>query len=124
MNFKKNLEVMIDVTNLLQSYMQLFEILKTELSKVNQYIGKDDTNIEDIRHLEVITQGQIEQLQNEFNKQASNLIHIYDELGMPEKQHIKTAQTQMNDIVSDATKLWNEESKVGGGCKRSRKKNK
>lgn len=133
-NFKKNLEVMVDITNLLTSYVQLFEVMKKELTNINKLIGNETTNLDDIAYLESITQQQIASLQDEFNKQTSKLQDLYTRYDMkPEHEHISNARAQMTNIISSATNIWNEKSvdrrmnggkvkKAKGGCKQQRKK--
>lgn len=119
-NFKKNLEVMVDVTNLLNSYVNLFEVMKTELSKLNEVVGNDgETNLSDINHLESITQQQIVSLQEEFNNQTKKLQDIYKRYDMQtEHDHITNARSQMTNIISNATDIWEKypnESQLQGG---------
>lgn len=122
-NFKKNLQVMVDVTNLLNSYVQLFEVMKNELGKLNKVIGNDgEASLGDINHLESITQQQILSLQEEFNKQTKKLQDIYKQYDMQsEHDHITNARTQMTNIISNATDIWEKyptESQQQGGSKR------
>lgn len=115
-NFRHNLKVMVDVTNLLTSYVQLFEIIKAELAKINNLIGKD-VNMEDINYLESITQQQIANLQNEFMKQTDKLTTLYDQYSLAdEKQHIVDTRAKMTEIINDATSIYASR----GGAKTTR----
>ena len=106
-NFRKNLQVMVDVTNLLTSYVQLFDVIKAELVKINALVGRD-ANVDDISYLEQITQRQIETLQREFDKQTSSLTSLYGQYDLTaESQHIGEAKTQMDNIVRSATEIYN-----------------
>jgi len=105
-NFRHNLRVMVDVTNLLTSYVQLFEVIKSELAKINSLIGKD-VSVEDISYLESITQQQIQTLQNEFVKQTDKLTSLYDQYALTEeKQHIVDTRAKMSEIINDATSIY------------------
>lgn len=123
-NFKKNLQVMVDVTNLLNSYVQLFEVIKTELTKLNTLVGKDSTNLEDISYLEQITQRQVESLQREFEKQSTILHDIYGTYDMArEKQEVTEASSQVQNIIRSATDISNDYRSSGGAkTKKPRKK--
>lgn len=104
-NFRQNLQVMIDVTKLLASYVQLFDVIKEELKKINSLIGKD-VSLDDISYLEKITQQQIEQLQAEFTRQTEVLGSLYTQNNLEkEREHIDSAKQQMGQIVTDATSL-------------------
>lgn len=116
-NFRRNLQVMVDVTNLLTSYVQLFDVIKAELVKINSLIGKD-VNLDDISYLEQITQRQIETLQKEFEKQTTTLDTLYGQYDLgAERQHIGEAKTQMADIIRSATEIYTQR----GGLKHKSK---
>jgi hypothetical protein len=107
----------VDVTNLLTSYVQLFEVIKSELAKINSLIGKD-VSVEDISYLESITQQQIQTLQSEFVKQTDKLTSLYDQYALTEeKQHIVDTQAKMSEIINDATAIY---ASRGGAAKTKR----
>lgn len=122
-NFKQNLEVMVDVTHLLTSYINLFDTIKLELQKMNKMIG-DTTDINDITHLESITHKHIYNLQNQFNIQTEKLQQIYKENNMTnEHLHITNTREQMKHIITNATKIWeSKDEKLEGGCNKRQKK--
>ena len=106
MNFRKNLQVMVDVTNLLNSYVELFNVIKVELVKMNNLIGKESGGLEDIRYLEEITQRQITQLNNEFVKQSATLESLYSKYDLPgERQRLSENKLGVSSIINSATDI-------------------
>lgn len=117
-NFRKNLQVMVDVTKLLTSYVQLFDVLKSELVKINTLVGKD-ANLDDISYLEQITQKQISTLQSEFMKQTETLESLYGKYDLgAERANITETKEQMTDIIRSATDMYTQR---GGRRRRSNK---
>lgn len=83
-NFSNNLQVMVDVTQLLRSYIQLFEVMKEELKKINALIGKEAASLEEIDYLKELTEKRVQELQGQFNDQSKFLKEHYGTLGMLE----------------------------------------
>ena len=106
-NFKSNLEVMVDVTNLLHSYMALFQTLRDELQSFNNAIYKDASDPNSLDYLQELTSTHIKSLQNTFAVQSKLLQDYYTQ--HPElqnsaamKENVASAEANINNVVSSA----------------------
>lgn len=114
-SFKSNLQVMIDVSKLLASYTQLFEVLKTEMKKMSELIGAN-SDLTDLTYVSQLTQQQMGQLQTALNEQASSLSTIYTKYGMTqEASALQSLLTGVGETTSLATRIT-----ATGGARRKR----
>ena len=109
-NFQSNLEVMVDVSNLLHSYMALFQTLRDELQKFNSAIS-DSTDPNDpnnsLDYLQKLTSDRIKTLQQTFTSQSSFLKDYYSfhpelEDSMVKSQRVDAATRDIQDVVENA----------------------
>lgn len=111
-SYKSNLQVMIDVSKLLASYTQLFEVLKTEMKKMSELIGAN-SDLTDLTYVSQLTQQQMSQLQTALNDQASSLTATYNKYGMSqEAASLQSLVTGVNETASLATRI------TSGGARR------
>lgn len=116
-NFRNNLQVMVDVTQLLRSYIQLFDVMKKELARINELIGSDATNLEDIEYLKVLTEQHVKDLQGQFNDQSDFLQKHYDAFELSEsKKKIGDTTSQIGSIMKTANDIVREEGKPAYGA--------
>ena len=124
-NFQSNLEVMVDVSNLLHSYMALFQTLRDELKKFNSAIS-DSTDPNDpnnsLDYLQQLTSDRIKALQQTFTSQSSFLKDYYahhPELqdSAAKSQHVDAATRDIQEVVANANAALTQ-----GGAKKKPKK--
>jgi hypothetical protein len=115
-NYTNNLKVIVDVSKLLSSYVELFNVLKQQLVELNRVMGRDAANIQDIRYLEQITQEKVQVLQNELTTQTSALKKIYADLGLSQQTPSVDVMTPaLQEISSEATNILRS-----GGAKKKK----
>lgn len=101
-SYVANMKVIVDVSELLNSYTSVFNSLKDEFAKMEEAMGRqlDKTDFE---YLESLTKSKMEELQTEFNKQASGIKKLYAQYGKPEElNRILLAQTDMQKALDHA----------------------
>ena len=125
-NFQSNLEVMVDVSNLLHSYMALFQTLRDELHTFNSAISNstdpNDPN-NSLDYLQKLTSDRIKALQQTFTSQSSFLKDYYahhPELqdSAAKSQHVDAATRDIQDVVANANAALTQ----GGAKKKSKPK--
>jgi hypothetical protein len=120
-NFKSNLEVMVDVTNLLHSYMALFQTLRDELSSFNAAIARDKSEPNSLDYLQQLTSDHIKNLQQTFTSQSSFLKDYYShhpELqdSSAKSQRVDAAARDIQEVVANANAALTQ-----GGAKKKPK---
>jgi hypothetical protein len=120
-NFKSNLEVMVDVSNLLHSYMALFQTLRDELQSFNIAINKEKSDPSSLDYLQELTSTQIKNLQETFTAQSQLLQTYYAQNpDLPNndimKRHMSDAEEDVRNVVSNA-----QTALTIGGAKKPRK---
>ncbi len=101
-SYVANMKVIVDVSELLNSYTSVFNSLKDEFAKMEAAMGRqlDKT---DFDYLESLTKSKMEELQTEFNKQANGIKKLYAQYGKPEElNRILLAQTDMQKALEHA----------------------
>lgn len=115
-SYKSNLQVMVDVSKLLASYTQLFEVLKEEMKKMGALIGQN-ADLTDLSYVSQLTQSQMSQLQTALSEQAGSLQGIYNKYGMGQEA---AAVTQLVSAVNETTALATRAMQQGGKHRRKR----
>lgn len=121
-SFEQNLSVMIDVSNLLASYKNLFDVLRTEVIKLNEALGKE-VNIGDFDYLNKLTEENIVKLQQKYTEQAKMLDTIYKAYDLKEESTRSTiAAATASEVIKNAEKLKSGQAGGKRGKKLIRKK--
>ena len=101
-SYVANMKVIVDVSELLNSYTGVFNSLKDEFAKMEEAMGRQ-LDKSDFEYLESLTKSKMEQLQTEFNKQASGIKKLYAQYGKPEElNRILLAQNDMRKALDSA----------------------
>jgi hypothetical protein len=101
-SYVANMKVIVDVSELLNSYTGVFNSLKDEFAKMEEAMGRQ-LDKSDFEYLESLTKSKMEQLQTEFNKQASGIKKLYAQYGKPEElNRILLAQNDMQKALDNA----------------------
>jgi hypothetical protein len=110
-NFQSNLEVMVDVSNLLHSYMALFQTLRDEIHTFNSAISNstdpNDPN-NSLDYLQKLTSDRIKTLQQMFTSQSSFLKEYYSQHpelqdSSAKSQRVDAATRDIQEVVANAT---------------------
>jgi hypothetical protein len=101
-----NMRVIVDVSELLNSYSSVFTSLKDEFGKMETAMGKS-LDIGDFEYLHNLTKNKIENLNSEFTKQAEGLKRLYAQYGKPEElNRILVAQGDIQRVIENATQAY------------------
>lgn len=101
-SYVANMKVIVDVSELLNSYTSVFNSLKEEFSKMEEAMGRQ-LDKADFDYLESLTKSKMEELQTEFNKQANGIKRLYAQYGKPEElNRILLAQNDMQKALDHA----------------------
>lgn len=105
-SYVNNMKVMVDVSELLNSYASVFNALRDEFGKMEAAVGKS-LNLTDFEYLENLTQAKIENLNAEFQKQANGIKKLYAEYGKPDElNRILLAQGDVQRVIENASDTY------------------
>lgn len=105
-SYVANLKVIVDVSELLNSYTSVFNSLKDEFSKMEEAMGRQ-MDKSDFDYLESLTKAKMDQLNTEFNKQADGIKKLYAQYGKPEElNRILVAQNDMQKALDHANSTY------------------
>lgn len=123
-SYVANLKVIADVSELLNSYSNVFTSLKSEFGKMEEALGKP-LDISDFEYLQSLTRNRIETLNTEFIKQTDGLKKLYAQYGKAEElNRIIVAQGDVQKIISNATQTYKgieNQYQSGGKSKKNKK---
>ena len=105
-SYVANLKVIVDVSELLNSYTGVFNSMKEEFSKMETAAGRP-LELSDFNYLENLTKAKMDDLNSEFSKQAVGLRRLYAEYGKPEElNRVLVAQGDIAKTVEEATDVY------------------
>lgn len=105
-SYISNMKVIVDVSELLNSYANVFGSLKDEFAKMESALGKP-LEISDFEYLEGLTKTKIETLSNEFQKQSDGIKKLYAEYGKPDElNRIILAQGSVQKVIENASNTY------------------
>lgn len=105
-SYVANLKVIVDVSELLNSYTGVFNSLKEEFAKMEEAMGRQ-MDKSDFEYLESLTKSKMEYLNTEFNKQADGIKKLYTQYGKPEElNRILVAQNDMQKALEQANNTY------------------
>jgi hypothetical protein len=105
-SYVANLKVIVDVSELLNSYTSVFNSLKDEFAKMEEAMGRQ-MDKSDFDYLESLTKAKMDDLNSEFNKQADGIKKLYAQYGKPEElNRILVAQNDMQKALEQANTTY------------------
>jgi hypothetical protein len=105
-SYVENMKVIVDVSELLNSYANVFSSLRDEFGKMEEAMGKP-LDFSDFQYLENLTKNKIETLNSEFQKQSEGIKKLYAEYGKPEElNRILMAQGDVQRVIDNATDTY------------------
>ena len=122
----KNLDAMIDVSKILNYYVEIFNLLKMELEKNEKVLGETSLKVEDINYLERLTRNKVDELSGKFMKETDDLKKLYSAYGKTtELGKVNEAQESFRVASSSATETMEKIRNIqlnglpaSGGAKR------
>jgi hypothetical protein len=98
----KNLEAMIDVSKLMNYYVEIFRIFKEEFEK-NEALLNTTLNTQDIQYLETLTRSRIDELVTRFMTETDKVKTIYTQYGKTQEvDRVSEAQQALQKTVEGA----------------------
>jgi hypothetical protein len=123
-SYMQNVQAMVDVSQLLEQYAGIFNVLKEETDKLEQALGMQ-LNIQDFQYLENMTKDKMAELNDKFFKESETLKKLYTQYGKEhEASNIVAAQTLMNQSLANASSTYkklttlDQHQKLGGASSR------
>lgn len=116
-----NLEVMVDISKLINYYGEVFNVLNQELSKnIDEFSSV--LKPADLSYLENLTRSEIDKLNNTFFGEAAKVKKLYQNFGKNEElNRVERAENQIRTTSTSAEAvrtLVNSPSSFAGGKKR------
>lgn len=128
-SYVQNLQVIVDISKLLEQYANVFYVLREETEKLEQTLGMD-FSIAKFQYLENMTKDKMQELNTQFMKETSNLKTLYEQFGKTdEARSITNAQTLMASVATDSKATYDKlteldklnKTTVGGASKTAKK---
>jgi hypothetical protein len=106
-SYIKNLEAMVDVSRVLNYYVEIFSLFKDEFEKNEALIGTS-LKTSDIGYLEKLTRGKIDDLSNKFMTETEKLKKMYSAFGKTEEvSRVSEAQDSLRLAAEGASQTYN-----------------
>lgn len=121
-SFMKNLEAMVDVSRVLNYYVEIFTLFKQEFEKNEALLGSSLKST-DLGYLEKLTRGKVDDLNNKFMNETEKLKKMYSSFGKTaEADRVIEAQNSLRSVSEAATQSYNvvrrvEQQGLAGGRK-------
>jgi len=114
-SYVQNLQVIVDVSKLLEQYANVFYVLREETEKLEKTLGVD-FNIAEFQYLENMTKDKMYELNTQFLKETTNLKSLYEKFGKTEEaKSITNAQALMVAAANNSKETFDKLKTVGGG---------
>ena len=93
-----NLDIMVDVSKLLNMYLETFELIRTQVDRAEKALGKP-LDAEELSYLAVITKENIQNLAKSFLAESSKLQNLFSKNPeyQNEAQHLAADQNGVKD---------------------------
>lgn len=102
----RNLEAMVDVSKILNYYVDIFNVLKEEFDQNDKIMGSTLTPI-DIGYLERLTKSKMDELNNKFMNESEKLKKIYTTYGKSQEiARVVEAQNNLRATTEGADKTY------------------
>lgn len=107
-SYMQNIKAMINVSQLLEQYANIFNVLKEETDKLEKALGVQ-LNVQDFQYLENMTKDKMAELNDKFIKETDSLKKVFDKYGKKqESEDISNAQLMMKKSLSNAANTYNK----------------
>lgn len=120
----RNLEAMVDVSRVMNYYIEIFNLLRDEFDKNDKLLGTS-LKTTDISYLERLTKSKIDELNNRFLTESEKLKKIYTDFGktaevsrVTEAQNNLRATTESANVTYNNLKTLEQGATVQGGARK------
>lgn len=104
--YLKNLEAMVDVSKVLNQYVEIFNVLKTEFEENDKLFGTSLTS-NDLSYLEQLTKSKMDTLNNKFKEETDKLKVLYTAYGRKdEMERVLEAEKSLQLTMENADKTF------------------
>jgi hypothetical protein len=106
-SYVANLKIIVDISNLLGSYNEFFELFKSKLSEIDEELGLPISS-DDFDYLKKLTTEQMVQLDDVFKKETGNLKKLYVRYGkQKEFDEVETAEKLFDNTKASGQVAYN-----------------
>lgn len=114
--YERNLHVMVDISQVLTYYVEIFNLLRDEFSKSNELMNSSSLKTSDIAYLEKLTKSQIDTLNKRFMEESEKLKKMYTEYGKKDElTRITEAQGNLVKTTTDADTVFENLRRIDQG---------
>lgn len=104
--YVRNLEAMVDVSRIMNYYIEIFNVLRDEFDKNERVLGTSLTNV-DISYLERLTKSKMDELNNKFMNESEKLKKLYSQYGKNEElARVQEAQRSLMTTTESAEQSY------------------
>lgn len=119
--YLKNIEAMVDVTRVLNYYVEIFSLLKDEFAKNDQFLNASALKPSDIENMEKLTKGKISLLNEKFMQETEKLKKIYMQYNKTDEiTRIAAAQNGLMSSIEQTEEMYKKFNQVGGRVQRKK----
>lgn len=113
-----NLDIMVDVSKLLNMYMETFEVIRTQVDRAEKALGKP-LDADELSYLAVITKENIQNLAKSFLSESGKLQNLFSRNPeyQNEAQHLASAQNGIKDTFQSWASTTTREAQLLAGEK-------
>jgi hypothetical protein len=113
-----NLDIMVDVSKLLNMYLETFELIRTQVDRAEKALGKP-LDAEELSYLAVITKENIQNLAKSFLSESGKLQGLFSRNPeyQNEAQHLAAAQNGIKETFQSWASTTNKASQLLAGDK-------
>jgi hypothetical protein len=112
-SYSQNVEAMVDISRVFGYYIELFNVLKAELDKNAEFLGKSAIKAEDVAYIEGLTQTKMEALNKKFLEETAKMKKLYEGTEyQSELARIVTAEKNILNVNKSASDTYNELVKI------------
>jgi len=107
-SYVQNLQVIVDVSKLLEQYANVFYVLREETQKLEKTLGMD-FNIQEFQYLENMTKDKMQELNAQFFKETEGIKKLYEQFGKPDEvRNISNAQNLMATSLASSKETFDK----------------
>lgn len=101
--YVRNLEAMVDVSRILNYYIDIFNVIREEFEKNDKVLDGTSLTPTQISYLERLTKSKIDELNNKFMVETEKLKKLYNQYGQQQElARIVEAQNNLNATTQSA----------------------
>lgn len=128
----RNLEAMVDVSRVLNYYVEIFNVIKDEYKRNDEILGNSALKTDDIAYLEKLTRNKIDDINQKFLTETEKLKKLYTQYNkqaelskvIEAQESISRTTNSANTAFETINRIELESKKEGGANKKVvRKKN-